>query len=636
MKVALIGNPNVGKSTVFNALTGLNQHTGNWTGKTVDSAIGLCHYQDKILEITDLPGTYSLKSCSEEERVATDFIEKKDYDVAIVVCDAVLLERSLNLVLQTLEITNRVVVCINLIDEASKKGIVINSKKLSTILNVPVVVTDARNRVGLDKLVESVIHFEEKTSYQMEYDEDIEEKINNHEKDLRYQQLRNLEKENQEIKDRIVNTIVKKSNEISKLVIHFTNDDYDKKDRFLDKLFTSKITAIPLMLFMLFIILWITISVSNYPSQALFHLFAIFETKLSSFFAWIHLPSFINNLLVLGIYKTTTWVISVMLPPMAIFFPLFTILEDYGFLPRIAFNMDHAFHKCNACGKQCLTMLMGFGCNAVGVTGTRIIDSKREKLLAILTNVFVPCNGRFPTIIAMIGMFFVISTRGIFSSIFSAFLLTMIILLGIFMTFLVSKILSITILKGYPSSFTLELPPYRRPKFLSVITRSIFDRTLFVLGRAVVVAVPAGCILFLLANIFIGDISILGFLASKLNGLGKILGLDGMIILAFLLGFPANEIVIPVMLMGYLSTGNLVDYENLEMLKEILVSHGWTLLTAINFVVFTLFHFPCSTTILTVKKETGSLKWSLLAFVLPTFIGMFLCLCIHMIWQLFI
>lgn len=634
-RIALIGNPNVGKSTVFNALTGLKQHTGNWTGKTVDSAIGKCHYKNYEIEIIDLPGTYSLKSYSEEEMVATDFILKKEYDVAVVVCDAVCLERSLNLVLQTLEITDQVIVVLNLIDEASKKGIIIQSKKLSDILEVPVIVTDARNRVGLDKLIETIITYHNKSSYKVEYDKDIEEKLIGLSKEERFKKLQYLERKDRNIKDKIGYTIVNEAVLLSKQVVKLTKEDYDKKDRILDKILTSKLTGIPIMLFLLFIILWLTISVSNYPSQVLFNLFGILETKISSFLTSIGLPIFINQLLTHGVFKTSTWVISVMLPPMMIFFPLFTILEDYGFLPRIAFNMDHAFHKCNACGKQCLTMLMGFGCNAVGVTGTRIIDSRREKIIAILTNVFVPCNGRFPTIIAMITMFFVSSKENI-SSILSALILTLIILLGIFMTFIVSKILSKTILKGEPSSFTLELPPFRRPKFLSVITRSIFDRTLFVLGRAVSVAIPAGFILFLLANLSINNQSILLILANFFNKFGKFIGLDGFIILAFLLGFPANEIVIPVLLMGYLATGTLVEYENLEMLKKVLIDNGWTLLTAINFVILTLFHFPCSTTFLTIKKETGSFKWSIIGFIIPTIIGIILCIFVKFIWQLFI
>lgn len=629
IRVALIGNPNVGKSTVFNALTGMKQHTGNWTGKTVDSAIGTCVYEENEIEIIDLPGTYSLKSVSEEEIVATNFIEKGDYDVAIVVCDSVCLEKSLNLVLQTLEITNRVIVCLNLIDEASKKGIIIDSRKLENILGVSIVLTDAKTKYGLNKLVTQIINFKSKEVYKVRYSEKIESEL---EVDNRYKAIRNLEKKHESLKDEIVNTIVKDSNEIVKKVVNYTIDDFDKKDRILDRIFTSKITGIPIMLLLLFLILWFTISVSNYPSSILFNIFNFFEDKLFSFFQVIHIPKFINEMLVYGVYKTVAWVVSVMLPSMAIFFPLFTILEDYGFLPRIAFNMDRAFSKCNACGKQCLTMLMGFGCNAVGVTGTRIIDSKREKIIAILTNVFVPCNGRFPTIIAIISMFFASSTNSFFSSITSAFILTMFILLSILMTLIVSKILSKTLLKGYASSFTLELPPFRRPKFLSVITRSILDRTLLVLKRAIIVSVPAGFILFLVANININNVSILEFLTEELNSIGSFIGLDGIIILAFILGFPANEIVLPIMLMGYLGTGSLTNYESLNSLKEILISNGWTLLTAINFILLSLFHFPCSTTFLTIKKETRTFKWCLLSLVIPTIIGVCFCLVVKITW----
>lgn len=631
LRVGLVGNPNVGKSTVFNALTGLKQHTGNWTGKTVDSAIGFCHYQNTKIEIVDLPGTYSLKSSSEEEKVTENFIANNEYDVLIVVCDSVCLEKSLNLVLQTLEITNQVVVCLNLMDEAHKKGIFIKSKKLASILGVPVILTDARSKKGLDNLIEEVIDFQSNDTYLVKYNKEIE---NNLSQENRYKSIRLMEKQSNEYKDLIVNQLVKDAVNIAEQVVVYNDLQYDKKDRFLDKIFTSKCTGIPIMIFMLFIILWITISLSNYPSQLLFNIFQYLEIKLYSFLKFLGVSKFFTDLLVSGIYKTVTWVISVMLPPMAIFFPLFTILEDYGLLPRISFNMDRAFSKCNACGKQCLTMLMGFGCNAVGVSGTRIIDSKREKIIAILTNVFVPCNGRFPTIIAMISMFFVTGT-GLFSNVFSAIILTLVIMLGILVTLIVSKFLSKTVLKGYPTSFVLELPPYRRPKFLSVIARSIFDRTLFVLGRAIVVAIPAGLILFLVANLSINDMSILDFLAEKLNGLGTFIGLDGMILLAFLLGFPANEIVIPVLLMGYLATGSLTDYTSLASLKNTLLEHGWTILTAINFILLTLFHYPCSTTILTIKKETGSIKWCLLAFLIPTLIGLSLCFGVKILGQLF-
>lgn len=632
----LIGNPNVGKSTLFNALTGLKQHTGNWTGKTVENAIGYCEYQDCQIEFIDLPGTYSLQAYSYEEQVATDYILKRKYDIAVVVCDSVCLAKSLPLVLQTLEITDKVIVCLNLIDEASKKGIIIDSYHLSEELDVPIIVTDARNKVGLQKLLEQIIHFKTGSSYLVKYDEVIEKKLTNKNRLERYEALQILEKNDEQLKNKIVNQLVNKSNRLFSKYVKFTNEAYDAKDRKIDKILTSKLTGIPVMLLLLFAILWLTIIGSNYPSAWLFQFFGGVQKFLSSCFHFLCFPEFLHDFLILGVFKTLFWVVSVMLPPMLIFFPLFTILEDYGFLPRIAFNVDHLFSKCNACGKQCLTMLMGFGCNAVGVTGTRIIDSKRERLLAILTNVFVPCNGRFPTIIAVISIFFIGTVSSIFYSVLSAFILTLVLLSGILMTFFVSKILSKTILKGYSSGFILELPPYRRPKFKEVLIRSLVDRTLFILGKAVMVAIPAGAILYLFSHIMIGDVSILQRFANLFQGVGTFIGLDGMILVAFLLGFPANEIVIPILLMGYLATGSLVDYESIYELKSIFVSNGWTLLTGINFLILTLFHFPCSTTFLTIKKETGSWKWSVFALVLPTLIGIFLCICTTFLWHLFL
>lgn len=662
--VALSGNPNVGKSTIFNSLTGLNQHTGNWPGKTVTNVTGKYIYKEKEFIIVDIPGTYSLMANSVEEEVARDFICFGNPDITVVITDATCLERNLNLVLQTIEITKNVIVCVNLMDEAKRKGIKIDLKKLSQLLGVKVVGTSANTEEGIEQLKEEIYKNINQETISIRYNECIEraislieEKIN-----IRWLSLKLLEEDESllnsiknytninlndkdlkntineakkiiinegfdkdKFRDEIVSTLVKKAEEISKSVVSYSIEKYNERDRKIDKILTSKKFGIPIMILLLGIILWITITGANYPSQVLSKLLFYIQDKLTEFFMWIKAPAWLEGILVQGMYRTLAWVVSVMLPPMAIFFPLFTLLEDLGYLPRIAFNLDNFFRKCNACGKQALTMCMGFGCNAAGIVGCRIIDSPRERLISIITNNFVPCNGRFPMLIAVITMFFTGYFIGPLKSVISTIILLFVIILGIVMTFLISKILSKTILKGVPSSFTLELPPYRKPQVGKIIIRSIFDRTLFVLGRAVSVAAPAGIVIWIMANIKVGNMSILNHCAEFLNPFANIIGLDGYILMAFILGFPANEIVIPIIIMSYMATGSLVEINSMTELHSLLVSNGWSIITAICVMLFSLMHWPCSTTCLTIKKETKSIKWTLISFLVPTVTGIIIC-----------
>lgn len=675
--IALAGNPNVGKSTVFNALTGMKQHTGNWPGKTVASAQGTVHYKDTGYIMVDLPGTYSLMAHSAEEEIARDFICFGGADATVVVCDATCLERNLNLVLQTIEITDRVIVCVNLLDEARKKKIKINFGKLEKILGVPVIGTEARSEKGLKELlaqmeqtcfhplpsapvrtnysglVEQAIQIIEPAVSSildetlnprwislklLEHNERLVSTLNQH---LGVNIMENpavagvLSKAKELLKanglspemvnDSVVSDLVLHAEAIASECVTFEKDGYNRKDRKLDRYLTGRFTGVPIMLLLLAVIFYITITGANYPSALLAEGLFWVQDRLTDFFHWMNAPEWLHGVLVLGVYRVLAWVVSVMLPPMAIFFPLFTLLEDLGYLPRVAFNLDHQFKKCGSCGKQALTMCMGFGCNAAGVTGARIIDSPRERLIAILTNNFVPCNGRFPTIIAIISMFFIGAVTLPFQSALSALMLTGVIVLGVFMTFAVSRLLSGTLLKGVPSSFALELPPYRRPQIGKVIVRSIFDRTLFVLGRAIAVAAPAGLIIWVMANVSVGGASLLSHCAGFLDPFARLLGMDGIILMAFILGFPANEIVVPIMIMAYMATGSIFEFESLVELKTLLVANGWTWVTAICTILFSLMHWPCSTTCLTIYKETGSRKWTLLSFLIPTGIGIIVC-----------
>ena len=685
MKIIFAGNPNVGKSTVFNALTGLKQHTGNWSGKTVELATGSFSINNQIIELQDLPGTYSLVSGSPEEEIARNSICFSGADLTLVVADATCLGRNLNLVLQILEITPRVALCVNLLDEAKRKGIQIDTDALSRRLKIPVIGISAKRRQDIHKLkafLSSLAHhkFPLFSAPVVKYPSVLEDAVLDITNALKNIATANFSKrflalkllDNDLVADELLNSLNLTENQYSKIreavtdikhqlllsgfspivirdeivgaIINsameleaITTCKNQKKsidfDRKIDKILTSKIYGIPIMIGFFGVLLWITIVGANYPSSALIYFFNWLKPYLRVFLENLMLPEIICNITVDGIYQTTTWVISVMLPPMMIFFPLFTLLEDLGFLPRLAFNLDCFFKRAGSCGRQALTMCMGLGCNAVGVTGCRIISSKKERLAAMVTNCFVPCNGRFSMLISLssifIGSFFCAGMQSFIAS----FFMLMLIIIGVIFTLFITKLIT-TFGTNDTISFSLELPPFRRPELGKTLVRALFDRTIKILHRAIKVSAPAGIIIWLFANYRINDVSILTIVADFLDPFGKLLGMDGMIIIAFILALPANEIVLPILIMGYLSGSHITDTSNLETLKNLLIDNGWSTLTAINVMLFSLLHFPCATTIWTIKKESGSLKWTLLSVIIPTVTAILTCIIVTAIWKL--
>ena len=583
--VALSGNPNVGKSTLFNVLTGMHQHTGNWPGKTVGIAQGYLRSGDREYSIVDLPGTYSLDGSTEDERIAGEYIKQKEADCVVAVCDGSCLERNLILVLQILAHNPKAVVCVNLMDEARSRGIEVDVKLLSKCLGAPVVLTAAGKRQGIRELLAAV-----ETAVAGEGKEEKRPCTNYGE------QAR-----------QIAGKCVKQGEDTSR---SWRNA--------LDRLLIGRRHGIPVMLGLLFLIIWLTVWGANYPSQLLQWIFDRGYALLQQLLAAA--PWWLRGVMIDGLYATSARVISVMLPPMAIFFPLFTVLEDVGYLPRMAFLLDHSMCRCGGCGKQALTMCMGLGCNAVGVMGCRIMDSPRERLAAILTNAMVPCNGRFPTLIVLGSLFF--------PKMGAAFLVAACVALGMVGAMAATGVLSKTLLKGEQSTFVMEMPPFRRPRLGQILVRSLLDRTLYVAGRALKVAAPAGAALWLLANT-----GLLGILATLLEPLGLLLGMNGVILLAFCLSMPANELLIPVILMVITGAGSLQNVADVS--GQLLIASGITWQMAVCTMVFTVFHWPCSTTLLTVYKETGSMKKTAAAFALPTAVGIAVCVILRIVFLYF-
>ena len=694
--VALAGNPNTGKSTVFNALTGLRQHTGNWPGKTVTRAEGGFQWRERKYKLVDLPGTYSLLSASVDEEVARDFILFGRPNCTVVVVDATALERNLNLVLQILEITDRVVVALNLMDEAQRRGIQIDHRRLSEDLGVPLIPMAARYGQGMSELIQAIGEMaagETETSPRRirasgELQSALDELVPRIDKaypalpNSRWVAIRlldgdytvrqsflngELEEVSRELagddpaigeigpeateilgradvlqrrlgagfRDQLVATIYGEAEALARAHVRQSGEGRMKFDALLDRILTSRTWGLPIMFLGLALVFWLTVTGANTPSALIADFLFWLEAQGAALFQSLGMPAWITGFIWHGTYRALAWVVAVMLPPMAIFFPIFTILEDFGYLPRVAFNMDRFFKAAGAHGKQALSMSMGFGCNAAGVIATRIIDSPRERLIAILTNNFVPCNGRFPTLIVIATIFVGAQFPRAFASAAAAGAVVMVVVIGILMTLLVSGFLSRTVLKGEPSSFTLELPPYRRPNIRQILYTSIIDRTLYVLRRAIVMAAPAGAVIWVLSAVSISGQTLTAWISGWLDPFGQALGLDGVILLAYIIAIPANEIVVPTILMAYTGAGQMFELESLAELQTLLVDgHGWTLLTAVSLMLFSLLHNPCSTTIMTIWKETGSRKWTWVGALMPLGIAVAVTFVVANVWRL--
>lgn len=669
VRICLSGVPNVGKSTLFNSLTGKNVHTGNWSGKTVDSAIGRLMLDEYSVTLEDLPGAYSLFERSKEEGVAVHALLFSDAFGTLIVADESRLFSNLNFIIQAAECTGRCVLCLNFSDSARKDGIAVDTDTLSRLLGIPVIRVDAKKRRSILPAIKMLLSspdtsprtvapcappvedgilkitkFLEKLHTPPYLRRIIAEKSLLGELDVVHELFERITASNAEknallslideeckllftkgydsgrIRDTLADAVCKRSEEIYRLSVKRKRER--KSMSLADRLLTSGFLAYPAMFLLLGAVLFVTVKLASYPSDALASLFDVVGAWVESFLIRVGAPPFFVGIFCDGALSTLFTVVSVMLPPMAFFFPFFTLLEDSGYLPRVALNLDRPFCACGACGKQALTMCMGLGCNAVGIMGTRIIESRRERLLAIVTNSFVPCNGRFPILILIIGVFFTSVGGGLLS----ASILLLLIAFSFAMTLAVSLLLSRTVLGGQREFFVLELPPYRIPDVKKVLVRSLFDRTLKVLGRACIVAFPMGAFIWCLSYFEVGGVALVAYVVAFFEPLGALMGMDGVILTAFLLGLPANETVLPVALSLYQSHAGVA---------ETLIAAGWGMKTAVCVGLFTLFHWPCSTSIITAAKETRSPLWTAVTVLLPTAVGVLLCCTVNALFTLF-